>query len=169
MEKLIRFNVFQEIRKGRNDLVDAKAVVQLIFFEYKEGDFDHWKRSAYALLVCAILHTLYSGKNKSLARVHDLINMNKRYIANILDLMLLTEHDPYGEFGWLDLKTNLPTKTHPIIASVVREFKKKDAWELSEIFGVAYAYLQLFLDPVCARNTCESDFGMQDLIKRIDK
>ncbi len=147
MPQLNKFNPLNEIRKGPNDFKDAKGIAEMMIDPDKKGDTDHWRRAAISLLVCTILHTLYARKDNTLTGVVNLLSDPKRPIYEVLDSMLLTEHDPKGEYNWEDPITKEPTKTHPFVASIAKEFKRKKFEELSGILSTVLAYLNLYREP----------------------
>ena len=160
-----KYNPLCEVRMGLHEFGDAQAIAEMMIDPNQKGDSDHWRRSAVSLLVCTILHTLYARKDKTLTGVVNLLSDPKRPVYEVLDSMLETIHDPKGVQNWKDPTTAEPTKTHPIIASLAREFKNKGFEEMSGIVSTALAYLTLFRDPIIAQNTSQSDFSIEDIIK----
>ena len=160
-----KFNPLEEVRMGLHEFEDAQTIAEMMIDPDKKGDTDHWRRAAISLLVCAILHTLYARKDKTLTGVVNLLSDPKRPVYEVLDSMLDTIHDPLGKQHWEDSTTKAPTKTHPIVASMAREFKNKGFEEMSGIISTALAYLTLFRDPIIAKNTSRSDFTIDDIIK----
>ncbi len=160
-----KYNPLNEVRMGLHEFEDAQTIAEMMIDPDKKGDTDHWRRAAISLLVCSILHTLYARKDKTLTGVVNLLSDPKRPVYEVLDSMLDTIHDPQGKQHWEDSTTKAPTKTHPIIASMAREFKNKGFEELNGIISTALAYLTLFRDPIIARNTSRSDFTIDDIIK----
>ena len=163
-----KYNPLSEVRMGLHEFGDAQAIAEMMIDPNKKGDTDHWRRSAVSLLVCTILHTLYARRDKTLTGVVTLLSDPKRPIYEVLDSMLGTIHDPSGKQNWKDPTTGELTKTHPIIASMAREFKNKGFEEMSGIVSTALAYLTLYRDPIIAKNTSQSDFTIQDIIKSAD-
>jgi type IV secretory pathway TraG/TraD family ATPase VirD4 len=159
------YNPLNEIRMGIHEVKDVQTVVDMIVDPNNKGDLNHWQLSIKSLLTGVILHVLYARKDKSMSGVVDLLNDTKRPIYEVLESMLKTEHDPRGIYGWRDKESGLPTKVHPIIASVAREMKNKQFEELSGIVSTANSYLSLYRDPILAQNTSRSDFTISDIIK----
>jgi type IV secretory pathway TraG/TraD family ATPase VirD4 len=159
------YNPLNEIRMGIHEVKDVQTVVDMIVDPNNKGDLNHWQLSIKSLLTGVILHVLYARKDKSLAGVVDLLNDTKRPIYDVLESMLKTEHDPRGIYGWREKETGLPTKIHPIIASIAREMKNKQFEELSGIVSTANSYISLYRDPILGQNTSHSDFSISDIIK----
>ena len=150
---------------GAHEVKDVQTIVDMIIDPYGKGELDHWHRSAKSLLTGVILHVLYARKDKTLSGVVDLLSDTKRPFWEVLNSMLLTEHDPQGQYGWIDKSTGRPTKVNPVVASVAREMKDKQFEELSGIKSTAVAFLTLYRDPIMAQNTGSSDFTISDIIK----
>jgi type IV secretion system protein VirD4 len=160
-----RFNPLNEVRMGINEFKDTQQAIEMMIDPNKKSDTDHWRRSAVSLLVGAVLHNLYARKDKTLTGVVNLLSDPRRPVYEVLESMLLTEHDPDGKFNWEDPTTKKPTKHHPIVSSIAREFKNKSFDEMSSIVSTALAYLTLYRDPIIAKNTSESDFTISDIIQ----
>lgn len=159
------YNPLNEVRMGNREVKDVQAIVEMIIDPFGKGELDHWHRSAKTLLTGIILHVLYARKDKTLSGVVDLLSDTKRPIYEVLESMLLTEHDPEGLYGWIDKSTGQPTKINQVIASVAREMKNKQFEELSGIVSTALAFLTLYRDPIVSQNTSKSDFTISDIIK----
>jgi type IV secretory pathway TraG/TraD family ATPase VirD4 len=159
------WNPLAEIRMGLHETSDVQLIVENIIDPFGKGELDHWHRSAKSLLTGVILHVLYARKDKSLAGVVDLLSDPKRPIYEVINSMLLTEHDPKGIYHWIDKSTGTPTKIHPNIAQVAREMKNKQFEELSGIVSTALSFITPYRDPIMARNTGKSDFTISGLIK----
>jgi type IV secretion system protein VirD4 len=159
-----RFNPLFDVRIGDYEFGDAHAIAEMMIDPDKEVKYDHWKRSAITLLTVSILHTLYSRKDKTLTGVVNLLSDPNKSIHDVIEAMIMTEHDPQGKYGWLDSEKK-PTKVHPIIASMGGELKKKSYEEMQGIISTFSSYLTIYRDPIIARNTSQSDFTIEDLIR----
>ena len=141
------FNPLNEIRMGIHEVKDVQTVVDMIVDPNNKGDLNHWQMSIKSLLTGLILHLLYSRKDKSLSGLVDLLNDTNRSLYEVFQSMLKTEHDPTGKYGWRDKQTGLPTKIHPIVASVAREMiNKAKTDELSGIVSTANSYISLYTE-----------------------
>jgi len=161
-----RFNPLLEIRLGPNEVRDAQNVADMLVDPDGRGAKDHWDLTAEELLVGAILHVLYVGREKSLRGCLDLLSHPTRPIANVLNEMVDTEHDPVGERGWIDRSTGEPTKTHPVVAGAARAVMNKSENERSSVISSAVKCLSLFRDEVVAENTSACDFRITDLVQQ---
>src|SRR5437867_6717540 len=77
--------------------------------------------------------------------------------------MLKTVHDPERHYGWLD-SVGHPTRTHPAVTGAGRTRLNKSDNERSSVVSSAVKFLNLYRDPVEARNTATSDFAVRDLM-----
>ena len=165
------YNPLDAVRMGKNEYSDAMGIAHILV--YQDGcidhghtnccpDHDHWKASAALLITAAILHVLYAREDKTLTGVSNFLNgMNA---LEILDTMLFTEHGPRLKYGWVDSLTGEPTSVNPVIASIVRKFKKSGYEEVAGIFSAALLSLSIFNDPIVADVTKQSDLEVQHLL-----
>jgi len=167
MTQLCAFNPLSEVRLGSEDVGDAKAIAEMIIDPRQKGEMNHWGRSAVVLLTGLILHVCYCQKEKSLTGVLNLLIDPKAPFYKVLDTMLATVHDPDGTYNWVDLVTKEPTKTHPVVTSIAREFKAKGFEEVSGIISTALAYLRLYRDPLIF-NYQNEDATVEISIKKAD-
>ena len=161
-----RFNPLLEIRLGPNEVRDAQNVADMLVDPDGRGAKDHWDLTAEELLVGAILHVLYVGREKSLRGCLDLLSHPTRPISNVLNEMVDTEHDPTGECRWIHRSTGEPTKTHPVVAGAARAVMNKSENERSSVVSSAVKCLSLFRDEVVAENTSACDFRITDLVQQ---
>src|ERR1039457_3366223 len=113
-DDLTHLNYLGHVRRGDYEFSDAKMIAVMIIDPNGSGYMNHWRKSAVSLLIMAILHTLYARKNKTLTEVVNYLSNPKQPFYKIFDSILRTEHDPNGEFGWVNPLTGECTKTHPI-------------------------------------------------------
>jgi type IV secretion system protein VirD4 len=147
----VRFNPLYEIRRGDNEVRDAQVIADILVDPDGSSEKrDHWQTTAHALLVGAILHVLYAEEDKSLTGVSAFLSNPARTQTQTFKAMLLTSH--------------LPSGPHPVVAQVARSMLNKHENELSGVVSTASSYLDLFRDPLIARNTRTSDFRVADLI-----
>jgi type IV secretion system protein VirD4 len=147
----IRFNPLLEVRRGDGEVRDVQNIAEvLVDPEGKSEKRDHWKVSAATLLVGSILHTLYAEKDKSLAGVARFLSNPNLPLVDTLQKMLGTRH--------------LPSGPHPVVAQCAREMLDKSDNELAGIVSTAKTCVNLYNDPLIARNTSTSDFRIDDLM-----
>ena len=158
------FNSLLEVRKGINEIRDIQNIVDMISDPDGQGRSDHWSKSANDLLVSLILHTLYAEKDKSLAGVRKLISNPHRSDVETFTMMLTAIHDPDKQCGWIDDFTDQPTQTHPAVAAGAKDMLSKSEGERNGVISTLKTYLNLYRDPIIAKNTSTSDFSINDLV-----
>ncbi|HBZ69532.1 MAG TPA: conjugal transfer protein TraG, partial [Deltaproteobacteria bacterium] len=129
------------------------------------GAKNHWDLTAEELLVGAMLHVLYAGRDKSLRGCLTLLSSPHRRSDDVLEIMLRTEHDPGGSRGWTLYSTGEPTRTHPVVAGTARALLDKSENERSGVISTALRCLSLFHDEIVAENTSACDFQVLDLMQ----
>jgi type IV secretion system protein VirD4 len=150
----IRFNPLLEVRRDDNEVRDAQNVADILVDPNGAEKRDHWKTSAHTLLVGAILHVLYAEEDKSLRGVARFLSDPARPIHQALFHMLGTRH--------------LTSGPHPVVEQCAREMLDKAHPELTSIVSTAKTYVNLYNDPLVARNTATSDFRIEDLMQAPD-
>lgn len=149
-----RFNPLLEVRKGPNEVRDAMNIADILVDP--DGPYirkDHWDKTAYALLVGAILHVLYTDEDKSLSRVVSLLSDPARTFDETVDRIAGTNH----------VGTETEPRTHPVIAEFVQEVKNRTTNERSGVLSTALSFLSLYRDPLIANATSQCDFRIADL------
>jgi hypothetical protein len=71
---------------------------------------------------------------------------------------MLTQHDHLGRYNWVDPITKNPTRTHPVVFSIARELKRKDAEELSIFLNIVLAHINLYTKNVMWDCSNDDDF-----------
>lgn len=150
-----RFNPLEEIRLGtEHEIQDVQNIVTMVVDPDGTGLNDHWQKTGSALLVGAILHSLYVGKKEQTATtlkdISDLLSDPDRAFTDVLNDMLKTKHTDEG--------------THEVVAKSAREMLNKAPNESSGVLSTALSYLSLYRDPIVAKNTSASDFKIRDLM-----
>jgi type IV secretion system protein VirD4 len=147
----VRFNPLLEVRRGDGEVRDVQNIADILVDpEGKSEKRDHWKTSACTLLVGTILHVLYAEKDKSLAGVARFLSNPDLPILDTFQRMLSTRHLPEGP--------------HPVVAQCAREMMDKSDNELAGIVSTAKTCVNLYNDPLIARNTSASDFRIEDMM-----
>lgn len=147
------YNPLLEVRRGEWEVRDVQNVADVLVDP--EGSLErrnHWEKTSHALLVGAILHVLYSEKDKTLAGVANVLSDPQRPIETTLRTMMLTKH--LGEGG-----------PHPVVASAARELLNKSENERSGVLSTAMSFLGLYRDPVVAKVTSRCDWRIADLVE----
>ena len=146
------YNPLLEVRRGLNEVRDVQNIADILVDP--EGSLEkrnHWEKTSHALLVGAILHVLYAGRDKSLAGVAAFLSNPDETIENTLYAMMDTPH--LGNAG-----------PHPVVASAARELLNKSDNERSGVLSTAMSFLGLYRDPVIAKVTSHSDWRIADLV-----
>jgi type IV secretion system protein VirD4 len=160
----VSFNPLDEVRLGTlYEVSDAQNQANMIVDPDGKGLNDHWAKTGHALLVGAILHVLYSEREKTLPGVANFLSDPSRDIEETFKLMLTTSHDVDFSRGWLD-SNGEPTRTHPTIAMSARDMLNKAPNEASGVLSTAMSFLTLYRDPIVASNTSKSEFRISDLM-----
>ena len=158
-----RYNPLLEVRPWPNDVRDAQLIADMLIDPDGQGSRDHWDLTAHDLLVGTILHVLYAERQKTLHGCLALLSDPARAIESTLTMMLKTVHDPERHYGWVD-GVGHPTRTHPAVSGAARALLNKSDNERSSVVSSAVKFLNLYRDPVVARNTSTSDFAVRDLM-----
>lgn len=159
-----RFNPLWEVRIGSKEVRDVQNIAVMIVNPDGKGLSDHWIKSSYNFLVGLIIHVLYTGREKSLKGITDLITNPDITTEATLEEMLNAKHDPEMKRGWTNPLTGEPTPTHPAVSSVAREMLNKAPEERSGIVSTTLSFLAIYRDPIIAGNTAASDFRITDLV-----
>ncbi len=144
----IKYNPLEEIRVGTEyETADLQNITMMIVDPEGKGLADYWQKSAFSFLNGLILYAIeLSEKGEieypSLATIYEILNGDE--IQTLLEKMAKSPHK--------------------IIKLVAREALNKAEQELSGVIGSAASYLNLYVDPVVARNTAASEFKIQDLM-----
>lgn len=146
-----RFNPLAEIRPGPFEVKDAQNVTDMIVDPDGKGKPDHWSKEADSWLLAVILHILYAEPNKTLAGVAAFLDNPDRTVKATLQYMLDTKH--------------LGDRVHPVVAIGARGMLNKSDNERSGVHSTARSFFGLYLDPLVAAATSESDFKIVDLMQ----
>jgi type IV secretion system protein VirD4 len=147
------YNPLLEVRRGKWEVRDVQNVADVLVDP--EGSLEkrnHWEKTSHSLLVGAILHVLYAGRDKTLAGVANFLSDPKRPIEATLRTMMSTPH-------------LIKDGVHPVVASTARELLNKSDNERSGVLSTAMSFLGLYRDPVVAQVTRQCDWRIADLIE----
>lgn len=161
---LARFNPLAEVRlRTPYEIGDVQNIVKLLIDPQGFGQPDHWEQAGSEAFEAFILHTLYEGREPTLAGVADLLFDPERTVNETMENLMRAEHDPTGAMGWKDRRGN-PTRTHRFIAGGMRGLLDIAEKERSSIISEVKGFLGIYRDPVVAANTAVSDFRIDDLV-----
>lgn len=150
-----KYNPLNQVRLGTAfEIADAQNLVTMIVDPDGKGLNDHWAKTGHALLVGALLHHMYAekafGRSGTLEGVAKILSDPAKPIDLLFDDML---KQTYSE-----------SKPHPVIAACAREMLNKEKRERSGVLSTALSFLNLYRDPIVAKNTASSDFQISDLM-----
>ncbi|NVN91829.1 MAG: IncP-type conjugal transfer protein TraG [Desulfuromonadales bacterium] len=166
-ESSVRFNPLEEVRLRENyEVRDVQNIVDMIIDPQGQGNLDHWEKTGHALLVAAILHVLYSREYPTtLAGVAALFSDPDRDFNATIEAMKNYDHLEKQQDQEVFKKIyNSNSKTHPLVSHGAQALLNKEERERSGVLSTALSFLELYRDPVIARNTACSDFKIEDLM-----
>ena len=145
------YNPLLEVRRGVHEVRDVQNIADILVDP--EGALErrnHWEKTSHALLVGAILHVLYAGRDKTLGGVATFLSDPTCTFELTLHRMMATAH--------------LGDEPHPVVASAAREVLNKSENERSGVLSTAMSFLGLYRDPTVAQVTSRCDWRIADLI-----
>ncbi len=150
-----RWNPFDEIRLGSEyEASDISSLARIIVDPEGKGLEDHWARTAHDLLSGCIAHLLYKReKDKVPANMYALDYMladPKLPLKDLFEQMTKYEHTQKGP--------------HPIAATSAAKILTKPDNERGSVISTVQSHLEIYRDPVLAKNLSMSDFRLFDLM-----
>lgn len=151
------FNPLSEVRLATDfEVADIQNLVTILVDPDGKGLNDHWAKTAHAFLTGVTLHLLYQAKNNKAA-----------YTASLYDVAMALS-DPGRDIGELYKEMlhspHIGDQTHPVVAAAARDMLNRPDTERGSVLSSAMSYLSLYRDPLVAKNTCRSDFRIEDLM-----
>ncbi len=149
-----RWNPLAEVRPEPHDVRDAQNISEMLVDPAGlNRERTHWERTAHALLTGLILHVVYAEERKTLERCVELLSPARlgQGVETSLKAMIQTRHLEGGP--------------HPIVASYLNAVLDKEKEERSGVISTALTFLDLYRDPLVARNTGASDFRLDEVMK----
>ncbi|MDN5071434.1 type IV secretory system conjugative DNA transfer family protein [Aliarcobacter butzleri] len=160
----VRFNILEEIRLNTiHEVKDTQNIAINLIFKGETppqnpslGNSAYFKSEATSFLTAIILYALHSANNElkpcpSIPDIYKFINNPELTIDELLEEML-------------DCEINIQIDTIDIIKSIARSMKNKATQELSGVIGSATEVLNLYIDPIIAKNIEKSEFRISDLM-----
>ncbi len=145
------FNPLMEVRDGENQIRDVQNIADQIVDPHGRGKESHWDRTADQFFLAVILHVLHAEPDKSLYGISQFLSDPTRTFEATLQRMKNTAHKD--------------AMAHARIASGAQAMLNKAEEERSGVLSTAIAFLGLYVDPIVARNTADSDFRITDLMR----
>jgi len=151
-----RWNPLDEIRIGTDhEVADVQNLATLIVDPDGKGLESHWQKTSAALFVGIILHAIYKAKQggnpATMAEIDALLADPTRPVADLWEEMATFGHLPGG-------------RNHPVVGRAARDMMDRPEEEAGSVLSTAKSYIELYRDPVVARNTSDSDFLIRDLM-----
>lgn len=151
----VRYNPLNEVRVGTlHEVADSQNLCMMIVDPDGKGLNDHWSKTAHALLVGVVLHSMYKeraeGLEASLLTVANTLSDPSRPFEAVLKEMLSFPHTGAG--------------VHPVVSAAAQDMLNKADNERSGVLSTANSFLTLYKDPIVAKNTATSDFRISDLM-----
>lgn len=164
----VKFNILEEIRIDTvHEIKDTQNIaINLIFKgetppqQASQGNSAYFKSEAASFLTGAILFALHNAKQEgqpcpSLSGLYKFINSPDCSIDELLEEMKTCEYA-------------ISQDTLDVIHSIAQSMQNKAAQELSGVIGSAVEALNLYIDPIIARNISKSEFKIMDLMRNDD-
>jgi len=160
-----RFNILEEIGyRTIYEIKDAQNIAINIVYkgetppsDPKLGSTSYFKSEAASFLAAFILFVYYQrqSEGKATPGLSDLYKFLNNP-ENSIDLLL----EDMSECDFEDIDIN----TKEFISSAAGSMKNKASAELSGVRGTTSEVLNLYADPIVAKNTSKSDFKIDDLM-----
>jgi len=165
----VTYNPLEEIRIGTSkETGDIMNLAGILVDPHGKGENDHWSDTARALLTGAIAHVIYKAKKeKRSGNLADVLIELTQPGNSYEDTM--TEWQQYEHAGrgdvFYDTRGNPSnSKTHPLVAKAASEMLSRAENEASSVLSSTIKCLELYADPVIARNTAKSGFKLRDIM-----
>lgn len=165
----VSYNPIEEIRIGTpHEIGDIMNVAGILVDPDGKGGDDHWTSTARSLLTGAIAHVAYrarkEGRSGNLADV--LLELTKpgQGYNDTMQEWLSYEHAIEGDVFYDTQGNPSENLCHPIVVKAAQEMLNRAEAEASSVLSSAIKYLELYGDPVIARNSATSGFRLIDLM-----
>jgi type IV secretion system protein VirD4 len=154
-DNTVSFNFFSEVRIGTDhEFADVSNIMAMVADPKGAGLESYWDAAAAKTLNGVVLHILYT--KRAVGRVGTMTDV----------LAALDNPDQNATALYKDMARNAHEngQRHQIIAQIGKSMENKDIREMSGIHSTASKMLEVFTDPIVARNTSRSDFKIHDLM-----
>lgn len=146
---LIGITDLSDIRRfTKNDVQDAKAIMNMVCDPEGEGLNDHWVMSSWHFLTGLALHLVYEDRAPTLVGMSQCLE-DPRWVTGTQMYLNMQSfvHDQEGKAGWTDSDGNL-TAIHPGVAGAAREMLMKSDNERRAVLSVARIFLSRYIPSV---------------------
>ena len=174
-----RFNPLAEVRLDTDrDIADCQNIATMVIDQDGRGLHDYWRQEGWGWLSVVLLHVLYRVRKEE-QRIASFDDVNA-FLSGIVAAPAGEEAggspedgaalspDAVNTFG--QVLADMAAYDHGL-AHVDREVRRgansmaiKAPPERSGVHSAAKTQLTLFADPIIARNTAASDFGLDELM-----
>ena len=163
------YNPLAEVRvQSPHEIGDIMNVAGILVDPSGKGEGDHWVDTARSLLSGAIAHEIYKARqeDRSANLADVLIELTKpgQSYEDTMQEWLQFEHARAGDVFYNTQGEPSESKSHPLVLKAAQEMLSRAEAEASSVLSSAVKCLELFIDPVIARNTSKSDFKITDLM-----
>lgn len=145
------FNPLMEVRADENQVRDVQNIADQIVDPHGKGKESHWDRTADQFFLGVILHVLHAEADKSLYGIWKFLSDPTRTFTATLQRMKNAQHKD--------------AMAYERIAAGAQAMLNKAEEERSGILSTALGFLGLYVDPIVARTTQDSDFRITDLMQ----
>lgn len=151
------FNFLDEIRLATPyEVADAQNIAIMLCDPDGRGLADHWQKTAYGLLTGLILHVLYRARTTG----------GSASLADVAAALSDPTREPEDLYAEMVTNVHRDGAHHAVVAATGRDMLNRVDRERSGVHSTAVTYLEVFRDPLIARNTSRSDFRILDLMNR---
>lgn len=161
----VRFNILEEIRLNTiHEIKDTQNIAINLVFKGETppsnpshgGNTSYFKSEATSFLTAVILYALHNAKQEnkpcpSLSTLYKFVNNPDLTIEELLDEMICCEYA-------------IEEDTLETLRSIAQSMKNKASQELSGVIGSSSEALNLYIDPIIAKNISKSEFRIRDLM-----
>lgn len=152
----VAWNPLDEIRLGTEyEWADAQNIAILMVDPDGKGLKSHWEKTSYSLLTGLIVHAIYKARDQGITAT----------LAG-LDEMVSNPSQSVSEL-WKEMTTypHVDGQNHRGIGAAARDMLDRPEEEAGSVLSTLKTSLDLYRDPVVARNTSKSDFAINDLMQ----
>lgn len=149
------WNPLDEIRVATEyEVGDVQNLATLIVDPDGKGLKSHWDKTARSLLVGVILHVLYKAKQEG-----------SPASLSVVDAVLADPNRDIAEL-WMEMTqyAHVNGENHPCVGAAARDMMDRPDDEAGSVLSTTKSHLDLYRDPVVAKNTSRSDFLIKDLM-----
>ena len=174
----------QRVCTGVQEIADVQNIATLIVDPDGKGLEDHWAKTAFALIVGAIIHLKHNCPDRCNIHTLDLMLAGQIDTATMRKKGASLEPEDFEQNGaeedaggiknlWADMKLGLDCNgekygaREAVITAGADMFDRPDE-EAGSVLSTAKSFISLYRDPIVAQNTSVSDFRIKQLMNMND-